>query len=371
MAITYKALEVILVERSWISGHDLKRARQYREPGQSLADSLAEIRAVEPRRLARALAEAYCLPFQTHLHEGAIDGQLIARIGISYARKNRILPLGTDGANMVVAAADPSKYEPLDDLGVLFGMPVQPVVVPFDVLDRVIERTCQRSTATPAVGPIISLEEQQLETVASQLDRMPLDLLGAETPLVIRLVNALLRKAVDDRASDIQIEPFERELLVRFRADGTLYDVMSSPLCLERALTSRLKVMAGLTVAERQIPQNGHVRLRIAGSVIAVPMSTMPGAFGERIALRLPDSGHELVDIIIDECVDALQGLATEVTAVSRPTLCWQCGELIVVVSALFCKDCGAKLGDTHRSSGGGSQPCLAPGSLTSSVSTP
>jgi hypothetical protein len=154
MASAYRALETILLERFWISAHSLKRARQYRKPGQSLADSLIEIRVVDPRRLACALAEASCLPFQTRLDETTIDGQLLAKMGISYARKNRVLPLGTDGANVVVAAADPSKYEPLDDLGVLFGMPVQPVIVPFDVIDpnRSYQRKKFRSGADHQSG---------------------------------------------------------------------------------------------------------------------------------------------------------------------------------------------------------------------------
>jgi type II secretory ATPase GspE/PulE/Tfp pilus assembly ATPase PilB-like protein len=342
MASAHTTLENILLKRSWISAHGLKRARQYRRPGQSLVDSLIEIRVVDPRRLAYALAEASCLPFQTRLDESTIDGQLLAKMGISYARKNRILPLGTDGANVVVAAADPSKYEPLDDLGVLFGMPVQPVIVPFDVIDRVIVRTNGRSFAA---GLIINLEEQQLEPAVSQLERMPLDLLSAATPPVIRLITALLWRAVNDQARGIQVESLERELLVRFRTDEALYDVMSSPKCYERALVSRLKEMAGLRVADGRFPQSGDMRLRIAGRVVAGRISTMPGSFGEGIVLRLPDSEHELVDII-ENCVDALSGLAADTTG---PPSCWHCGEPIVVASALFCKDCGVKLIDIAR----------------------
>jgi type IV pilus assembly protein PilB len=337
MASAHRALETILLERSWISGHGLKRAYQYRKPGQSLAESLIEIRAVEPRRLAYALAEAFCLPFQTQLDESAIDGRLLAEIGTSYARKNRIVPLGTDGANVVIAAADPSKYEPLDDLGVLYGMPVQPVIVPFDVIDRVIVRTNGRSVAA---GLIINLEEQQFEPALSQLERMPLDLLSAATPPVIRLITALLWRAVNDQARGIQVESLERKLLVRFRSDEALYDVISAPKCYERALVSRLKEMTGLSVADGQCPQTGHMRLRIAGRVVTARISTMPGVFGEGIVLGLPDCEHELVDVI-ENCVNAPRGLAADTTG---PASCWHCSEPIVVPTALFCKDCGVKL---------------------------
>lgn len=337
MVRAHTALETILLKRLWISARGLKRARQYRKPGQSVADSLIEIRVVESRRLALALAEAFCLPVQINIDESAIDGQLLAKIGLSYARKNRILPVGTDGANVVVAAADPSKYEALDDVAMLFGMPVQPVIVPFDVLDRAIERANEHGAAA---GWIINLEEQQLEPAASQLERTPLDLLGAETPPITKVVTALLWRAVQERTRDIQVEPFERDLVVRFRTDGTLYDVMSMPRCFEEALIARFKKIAGLKIAEGRITQSGHIRLRIAGRVFAACISTMPGAFGERIVLRLPDSEH------LQDCVDVLYGLATDTT---EPPSCWQCGEPIVVASALFCKGCGASVTDTPR----------------------
>ena len=342
MASAHTALETILLKRCWISEQSLKRAREYRKPGQSLADSLIETRAVEPRRLGYALAEVSSVPFQTSLDEGAIDGPLLARIGVSYARKNRILPLGTDGATVAVAAADPSKYEPLDDLSVFVGMPVQPVIVPFDVLDSAILRATGRNTAA---GLILNLEEQQLERAVSQIERMPLDLLNAGTPPVIRLIAALLWRAVNDRARGIQIESLERELLVRFSTDEALYDVISSPKCYEKALISRLKEMAGLRIVDEGLPQSGHIRLRIAGRVVVARISTMPGVFGEGIVLRLPDRCQELVDVI-ENCVDALRELAADTTG--NP-FCWQCGEPIVVTSALFCKDCGAKLIDTPR----------------------
>jgi type II secretory ATPase GspE/PulE/Tfp pilus assembly ATPase PilB-like protein len=210
----------------------------------------------------------------------------------------------------VVAAADPSKYEPLDDLGVVFGMSVQPVIVPFDVIDRVIVRTNGRRVAA---GLIINLEEQQFEPAVSQLERIPLGLLSAATPPVIRLITALLWRAVNDQARGIQVESLEQELLVRFRTNEALYDVMSAPKCYERALVSRLKEMTGLSVADGQCPQTGHIRLRIAGRVVAARISTMLGAFGEGIVLRLPDSEHELVDVI-ENCVDAPSRLAADTT---------------------------------------------------------
>lgn len=343
MAAARTALEAILLDRSWISAQELKRARHYRQPGQSLTGALIELRVIESRLLARALAEVYRLPFQAHLDDHAADAHWLARLGIEYARRNRLLPLGTDGVNAVAAAADPSRYEPLDDLGVFFGMPVQTIVVPFDVLDRATERT---NGASAAPGAIVNVEERNLEAAAARLDMVPEPLfLDAEAPPIVGLVKALLWKAVDARATDIRIEPSEHEMLVRLRSEGSFYNVMSSPKCYESALTSCLKLMAHLDVADRRIAQTGHIRLRVAGRIMVSRISTAPASHGEQILLHLPDGAQERAGII-DDCIDALRELAVRPAG---PAFCVRCGELIVVASALFCKDCGARLADNHR----------------------
>ncbi|HZO82903.1 MAG TPA: type II secretion system ATPase GspE [Candidatus Binataceae bacterium] len=301
MATAHKSFESILLDRSWVSEQDLERARQRKKPGQGLADVLIDMGALEPQRLARALAQEYWLPFQAHIDEHAIDPTLLGKVPINYAKKNRILPLSSNGDGIIVAIADPAKYEPLDDLRMLFGVPLHPVVVPPAVLDEAINRAYDQATTTTAQDLMIDLEEERLDVVASELAQEPRDLLESDDAApIIKLVNGLLSQAVKDRASDIHIEPFERELVVRFRVDGMMYDVISPPKRFQPAITSRVKVMSGLNIAEKRLPQDGRIRLRIAGRDIDIRVSSIPTAFGERIVLRLLDRAQALVDLSLD-----------------------------------------------------------------------
>jgi general secretion pathway protein E len=301
MATAKKSFESILLDRSWVSAQDLERARQRKKPGQDLADVLVDMGALEPQRLARAIAQEYWLPFQAHVDEHAIDSSLLGKVPINYAKKNGVLPLSGDGHSVTVAIADPSNYEPLDDLRMLFGMPVHPVVVPLEILNDAINRSYDQATTTTAQDLMIDLEENRLDVVANELAQEPLDLLDSDDAApIIKLVNGLLSQAVKDRASDIHVEPFERELLVRFRVDGMLYDVISPPKRFQPAITSRVKVMAGLNIAEKRLPQDGRIRLRVAGRDIDIRVSTIPTAFGERIVLRLLDRAQALVDLNLD-----------------------------------------------------------------------
>jgi general secretion pathway protein E len=301
MATARKTFETILLDRSWVSPQDLEKARQRKQPGQELADVLVDMGALEPQRLARALAQEYWLPFQAHIDEHALDSELVAKVPINYAKKNRLLPLSSDGSAITVAVADPSNYEALDDLHVLFAKPIQPVVVPGEIMNEAINRAYDQATTTTAQDLMIDLEEERLDVVANELAQEPRDLLESEDAApIIKLVNGLLSQAVKDRASDIHVEVFERDLVVRFRVDGMLYDVLTPAKRFHAAITSRIKVMSGLNIAEKRLPQDGRIRVRVAGRDIDIRVSTIPTAFGERIVLRLLDRAQALVDVNLD-----------------------------------------------------------------------
>jgi general secretion pathway protein E len=180
-------------------------------------------------------------------------------------------------------------------------MQVHPVVVPLEVLNEAINRSYDQASTTTAQDLMIDLEEDRLDVVANELAQEPADLLDSDDAApIIKLVNGLLSQAVKDRASDIHVEPFESDLLVRFRVDGMLYDVISPPKRFQPAITSRIKVMAGLNIAEKRLPQDGRIRLRVAGRDIDIRVSTIPTAFGERIVLRLLDRAQALIDLNLD-----------------------------------------------------------------------
>ena len=237
---------------------------------------------------ARALAARYALPFAERIDPAAVDAELLERLPMQFARRNGILPLRRDDGCLIVAIADPRALGPLDDLRVLYRTPVRPVVVSAETVTEAINR-CYDLASGSAADLMGDLREERLDLIATELEE-PRDLLeaGDEAP-IIRLVNSLLFQAVKDRASDIHIEPYERTLTVRFRIDGILYDVISPPKRFQPIITSRVKVMAGLNIAEKRLPQDGRLRAKVAGKDIDVRVSVIPTAFGERVVLRLLD----------------------------------------------------------------------------------
>ena len=302
MATARKSFESILLDKSFISQQDLDRARQRKKPGQELTDVLVEMGALEPQRLARALAQEYRLPFESHIDEKALDLTLVSKVPINYAKKNRLLPMSISKGEVTVAIADPSNYEPIDDLHVMFGMPINTIVMPGQVIDDAINRAYDQAATTTAQDLMIDLEDQGLDAVASELANETRDLLESDDAApIIKLVNGILSQAVKDRASDIHIECFENELVVRFRVDGMLYDVISPPKRIQAAITSRIKVMSGLNIAEKRLPQDGRIRVRIAGRDIDIRVSTIPCAYGERSVLRLLDRAQAVDNFDLDK----------------------------------------------------------------------
>jgi general secretion pathway protein E len=301
MATASKSFESILLDRSWVSPQDLDKARQRRKPGQELAEVLVEMGALEPQRLARALAQEYRMPFQSHIDEHALDQTLVTKVPINYAKKNHLLPLHADDAGVTVAIADPANYQPLDDLHILFGAPVLPVLAPMEVINEAINRAYDNATTTTAEELMFDLDEERLPS-ASELAAEPRDLLDADDSApIIKLVNGILSQAVKDRASDIHIEVFELDMVVRFRVDGMLYDLLEAvPKRFQPAITSRIKVMSGLNIAEKRLPQDGRIRLRIAGRDIDIRVSTIPTQYGERLVLRLLDRAQAVEIINLD-----------------------------------------------------------------------
>ncbi len=271
------------------------RAVARRRDGRTLGEALAELGAAEPAAFARALADAAALPFAAT--PPALPARdLTAALPMPFARRHLVLPLALDADGLQVAVADPGALSPLDDLRFLFRARPRPVVVPAPALRDAITRAYDAAARSPA-DTMDAIGEERLDLVAHELDEPP-DLLeaGDETP-VIRLVNALFFQAVKDGASDIHVEPYERSVAVRFRVDGILHDVLAPPAHLHPTIASRIKIMAGLDIAERRLPQDGGIRVRVAGRDVDVRVSVVPTAFGERVVLRLLDRASALLDL--------------------------------------------------------------------------
>jgi len=225
-----------------------------------------------------------------------VDHGLLEKVPLGFARENMVLPIRREGDTIIVAVAHLDSIFALDDLKRIFSTTLRPVLVPRAQILDAIHRYYNHPTGT-AQEVIGGLNGEDLKAIASEF-KEPKDLLDLtdEAP-IIRLVNSLFFQAVKERASDIHIEPYERDLDVRFRVDGLLYPVLSPPKAIQDALVSRVKIMAGLDIAEKRLPQDGRIRLLVAGKDIDVRVAIIPTTFGERVVMRLLDRKGGLIGL--------------------------------------------------------------------------
>jgi type IV pilus assembly protein PilB len=247
-----------------------------------LRDVLVDDGIVTEVELAEALAQAYGLN-AVDLSGYPIDAAATAKIPIALARRHRVLGISIDDDEIVVAVADPGDVLALDDVRAATGLTVRPVVAARDELLKAIERF-QRS-------------ENDLDDVAASFaaDAGPnvsnmIDSVGEEAPIV-RFVNSIIEQAIENRASDMHIEPTEDDLRVRFRIDGVLHEIDTVPRAVQSALISRLKIMSGVDITERRVPQNGRITVELNGRQVDLRVATLPTVWGEKIVLRVLDTG--------------------------------------------------------------------------------
>ncbi len=293
-----RRLGEILIEMGAIPPDRLEEALELqREKGGKLGEILLKLKAIEEGDLYRALGIAFGMRYLPKLELSTIDPDLVSQVPINFAKKNLMVPLKKNDSVVEVAIADPHNLYPVDDVGLIFGSRIEPILANPTSIVEVINALYERSTDT-AESMMGDLEEQiDLDSVTTGLDE-PIDLLEAEDEApIIRLVNSLLYQAVKERASDIHIEPAERELVVRFRVDGILYDILRPPKRIQSSVASRIKIMGGLNIAEKRLPQDGGFRIKIAGKDIDIRLSTIPTSFGERIVMRLLDRSSVLIGL--------------------------------------------------------------------------
>jgi len=246
------------------------------------------MKVVTPPEQLETIAARLGLNFRTDVVAGDVDGALLAKVPLSFARAHLMLPLDEQDGVVRVAIGDPSALPALDELRLTFGKPVEAVLTPTSILMDAINHAYSGMSGT-AREVLQELEGEDLSTIATEFSD-PKDLLDLsdEAP-VIRLLNSVLSEAVKERASDIHIEPYERDLVIRFRIDGILYEKLTPPKIIQEALVSRVKIMAGLNIAEKRLPQDGRIRVIVAGRDVDIRVSIIPTFYGERSVLRLLD----------------------------------------------------------------------------------
>ncbi|MEW6441481.1 MAG: type II secretion system ATPase GspE [bacterium] len=297
MRFDARPLEQILLEKTSLDPKGLEAALSLqKERGGALGDILVTLKLVTDEDVCEAVSRQMNLAYWPEIPDQSLDLEILRNIPINFCKKHELLPLKKDGGAVQVAVADPLNVAPLDDLQLLLKEPVRPILARATTILHAINRAYDLISET-AEQMVEGLNEEALDLVATELEE-PKDLLDAsdEAP-IIRLVNSVLYQAVKQRASDVHIEPFERQLVIRYRIDGVLYDMLRPSKRFQSSVASRVKIMAGLNIAEKRLPQDGRIRIKIAGKDVDIRVSVVPTAHGERIVMRLLDRSQVLLKL--------------------------------------------------------------------------
>jgi type IV pilus assembly protein PilB len=286
-----RRLGEILVELGLIGEAQLAEAlEKQRSSGRRLGDLLLETGVVTPTGLLRALASQYGLDF-VDLNDRSIDPEVAQRVPEPLARRHRALPVWRDGERIVVAMANPADVLALDDIRAAVRAPLKPAMADPEQIIRAIERIAASDTKVQEAIRDAVGESATNRSGADQAAVVEESFGSNDQSPIVRFVDLLLAKAIQDRASDIHIEPTSDGLRIRFRIDGYLQESMSPPKALQSGIISRLKVMAALDIAERRIPQDGRISTVVAGQGLDIRLATVPTIHGEAAVLRLLTNG--------------------------------------------------------------------------------
>src|SRR6266545_3958159 len=257
---------------------------------------LVKLGLVPELEVTKVLARQFRMP-AVDLSRFEVDPKILKLIPADMASKGVVLPLKREGRTLTVAMADPSDLGLLEDLKFITRFDLFPVIAGEYTLRSLIEKHYQANDQElqsilkdmEATGEDVEIVEEREEEAATQAQM--------EDAPVVKLINGMLIDAVKRGASDIHIEPFEHEIRVRYRVDGVLLEIMRPPLKMKAALTSRVKILSQLNIAERRVPQDGRLKLKMGNRVIDFRVSTLPVLFGEKIVLRILDKGNLTLDL--------------------------------------------------------------------------
>jgi type IV pilus assembly protein PilB len=293
----------LLVSEGLVTRDQLAQALlEQRVSGGRLGYTLVKLGMIDELSLTRLLARQYKIP-AVDLTKSDIDPALVRLVPADIAVQHLVLPLKREGRVLYVAMADPTNIRVIDDLKFRTRSDIYPVIAGEYTLRTMIERVYPKEEPMEAgmdtLLDDIDLGDEDVEMVEEEQEEMTAAALTVavnEAP-VVKLINAILTDALHKGASDVHFECFEAELRVRYRVDGVLREVMKPPLKMRPALISRFKIMAGLNIAERRVPQDGRIKLKIGRKVIDFRVSTLPTLFGEKVVLRILDKGNLTLDL--------------------------------------------------------------------------
>ena len=290
----------LLLREGYITREQIERAeREGKSNNLGLNYNLIKLGIIDEVELTKIIARVSRMP-AVDLSKFEVDPRIIKLVPSDIATKHLVLPLKRDGRTLTVAIADPTNLGILDDLKFITRYDIYPVLAGEVTLRAVIDKQYDAGDAamTSLLDDIANLEGN-VEVVEEREEDISAAALAAavDDAPVVKLINAILTDAVKRGASDIHFECFEHELRVRYRIDGALSEVMKPPLKLKAALISRFKIMAQLNIAERRVPQDGRIKLKMGNKVIDFRVSTLPTLFGEKVVLRILDKGNLTLDL--------------------------------------------------------------------------
>jgi general secretion pathway protein E len=293
------ALREVLLRSTRLRLEQLEEAvRRQQERGGRLTDAIIELGHLREDELLEVLARQFGMALHGEVKPAEVDPELTMRVPIAFAKAHGLVPLARTELGVRVAISDPFDTGALDDLRLLFdGAEIETELTTRARVLSAINQVYDRGTGS--IDSIVDEAHEDFAAVASELAAEPQDLLESQDDApIVRLVDSLLQQAVKERASDIHLEPFEREMRVRFRCDNVLYEPVSPlPKALMPSIVSRIKILGGVDIAEKRIPQDGRIRLKIAGRDYDVRLSTVPVTHGERVVLRLLPRTTEMLDL--------------------------------------------------------------------------
>jgi type IV pilus assembly protein PilB len=289
----------LLVREKLISLQQLRQAQEeQKRSGHNLGYTLSKLGYISDEDITNFLSTQYRLP-AIDLEQYEIDAEVIRLVSREVCEKHKILPVSRSGSSLIVAMADPTNLHAIDDIKFLTGFNVEPVVASETAIQAAIERYYNVGPSYDEMMAEFNIGDEDIDFKGDQeeINALELERASADAP-VVRLVNVLLLNAIRKGASDIHVEPYERKLRVRYRIDGVLQEEMTPPLKLKNALVSRLKIMSQLDIAERRLPQDGRIKLKLGrGREMDFRVSVLPTMWGEKVVLRLLDKGNLQLDM--------------------------------------------------------------------------
>src|SRR5690348_2642815 len=289
----------LLVREKMLSLQQLQQAQEEaKRTGKRLGATLSRLGYVKDQELTQFVAKQYSLP-SINLSEIEIDATVLKLVPREICEKHQVIPVRRNGPTLIVAMADPSNIYAIDELKFLTQYNIEPVVASEASLEAALSRYYDKGPdLDQMVGELGDVDAVDYAAVTDDaVNVVDLENQAGEAP-VVKLCNAILLSAIKKKASDIHIEPYEKNFRVRFRIDGILQEEMRPPLKLRNAMTSRLKIMASLDIAERRLPQDGRIKLKIgANKEMDFRVSVLPTLFGEKMVMRLLDKGNLQLDM--------------------------------------------------------------------------